>query len=130
MFVPDAVVEHDIRPSDWRASLREAWSWSDLPAVVGRHPQVRRELLHHRVWWKPSHPLALLAAGGLLGAVALRRPAPLLALGPWLRHRVVVDPAPGSPRRRLASLPGQLAVDLVEVGAVARGSVRHRSLML
>lgn len=133
-FVGDAVVEHDVRPSRWRSAIREAWSWSDLPAVVRRHPQLRASALHHRWWWKPTHPLALLALAGLVtGATHAsrgRRAWAIALVAPWVGRRLCTDPAPAGPRRRLGSLPGQLAVDLTEVGAMARGSLRHRTLLL
>jgi GT2 family glycosyltransferase len=133
-FAPDAVVEHDIRASRWRSSMREAWSWSDLPGVVKKHPSVRHDLLHHRIWWKPTHPLALLAGAGAVGAaVEVARgtlPWAAVLVAPWVRQRLTTRRAGVGTRRLVASLPAQLAVDLTEVGAMARGSVRHRTLVL
>jgi GT2 family glycosyltransferase len=119
VFVPAAVVHHDVRRSDLRLALREATKWIDLPLVVRKHPEVRK-LLHRRYFWKDTHPNALLALAGLLGAA--RRPACLLLVLPWLRQR-------GWPRSaRVAA--GWLAIDLTEVATVARGSVRHGCLLL
>jgi hypothetical protein len=80
------------------------------------------------VFWKRTHPPAIVAAVGIV--LALRwRPALLLAL-PWLVHRVRTDPVCADPVLRVACLPGALAVDLCEVGVMVRGSVRHRTLLL
>lgn len=129
-FAADALVLHDVRSGGWRDGVRTAWSWVDLPGVVKRHPGLRRTHLHRRVFWKPTHPPTLLALGGLVGAAATRRPRWLALALPWLRLRtVVVPPVPGR-LRRLLVLPGVYAVDLAEVATMARGSARHRTLML
>ena len=128
-FAPDAVVEHDVRPSSLPAAVREAWHWYDLPAVVRRHPELRGERLHRRVWWKPSHPPALLAMAGLLAAP--RRPWAAVLVLPWLHRRWFTERVAGAgPRRRLVALPGQLVVDLTEVAAMTRGSAKHGTLVL
>ena len=135
-FAPEALVVHDVRPSSLSAALRDAARWVDLPAVVGRHPQVRRTHLTWRVFWKPTHPPAILAAVGLLVAAApgparrRRALAGAVALLPWLRRRWVLQPLARGRAARAATLPGALAVDLTEVATMVRGSARHRSLVL
>ncbi|MFN2539105.1 MAG: glycosyltransferase family 2 protein [Mycobacteriales bacterium] len=129
VFLPDAIVRHDVRPSSVRAALREATKWVDLPLVVARHPDAARRLTHSRLWWRKTHPVAALAAVGLL--VATRRPIASVAVVPWLRLRTSGDLAVQARRRQWPwVLPAQLAVDLVEVGTLARGAVRHRKLLL
>jgi len=129
-FADDALVYHEVRPGDFLAAVRESFRWVDLPLVVGRHPQVRTTMLHRRVFWKRTHPPAVLALAGILLAVARRRPWPLLLLVPWVRLRVTSQPLTPGPRRRWLVLPGGLALDVVEVGVMVRGSVRHRTLVL
>ena len=129
-FAAQALVTHDVSPSSWRAALRTATRWVDVPGVVARHPSLRDSHLTWRLFWKPSHPAALLAAAGVVGATVGRRPWPLLAAGPWLHHRTRTAPPAGGPRRRVAALPGVLAVDLVEVATMVAGSLRHRSPVL
>lgn len=134
VFAADALVYHDVRPSRWRSSVREAWSWTDLPLVIKRHRAIRRTHLYRRVFWKRSHPPTVLALVGLAGMCAApRRPTSALlgALAlPWLRLRVGVEPLAPGRGRRLAALPGALAVDAVEVATMVRGSLRHRTLLL
>lgn len=125
VFAPDALVHHDVSPSDWRAAVRQATRWTDLPAVARRHPTAR-ELLHRRLFWKPHHPWTLLAMVGLAAGVVLRRGWPLLALLPWVRHRVLGQPLTGDRREVLRLLPATFAVDATEVATMVRGSVRHR----
>lgn len=129
-FAEDAYVLHEVRESDFVAAVRESFRWVDLPLIVGRHPQVRATLLHRRVFWKRSHPVAMLAVVGILLAVARRRPWPLLLLAPWIRLRVTSQPLTPGLRRRWLALPGGLALDVVEVAVMVRGSVRHRTVVL
>lgn len=130
VFAGNALVYHDIRPSDFLAAARETFRWTDLPLVVKLHPEVRRTLLSGRVFWKPSHPRAIAAAAGLVLAATGRRPGLLLLAAPWLEYRVSRAPLCPGPRRRWLVLPGALAIDLIEVGVMIRGSVRHRTLVL
>jgi len=128
VFAPDALVHHDVRPGKLASSLREATRWTDIPLVLRRHPAARGRLLHRWIFWKPSHPPAILAAVGLMAG--LRWPPALVLVLPWLRHRLSVAPAAPGPRRRVAALPGALAIDLVEVGVMLRGSIRHHTIVL
>lgn len=122
VYAADAVVHHDVRPGSLAANAKEAWRWADLPLVVRRHPSRRGELCHRRVFWKPTHPPAIAAGVGLLAA--WRWPPALVLVAPWLVHRARRGPHP------LRAWPGLLAVDLVEVAAMVRGSLRHRTVLL
>lgn len=115
----DALVWHAVRPVSFVAQLRSLPRWAGLPLVVRRHPQLRT-LAHRRVFWKDSHPAAVLALIGLLLAVRDRRG--LLAVMPLLLRRVrAAGPVAGA----------QLAVnDVAEAAVLTAGSLRHRSLLL
>lgn len=129
VFAPEALVVHDVRPRTVAEAVRGAAAWSDLPRVVRRHPHLRGTHLHRRVFWKRSHPPALLAAAGMV--LTFRRPLVGLALiSPYLRFRLVDQPLAAGRRERLLTLPGALAVDLAEVAAMVRGSIRHRTVVL
>jgi glycosyltransferase involved in cell wall biosynthesis len=127
-FERRALVYHDVRPASWVDTLRETLRWIDIPRVVRQHPEARGELLRHRWFWKDSHPWTILAAAGLL--LAPRAPVALVLVAPWVRHRTRVDPLCSGPRRRWLVLPLGFAVDLVEVGVMVRGSLRHGALVL
>ena len=117
-WVPDALVHHAVRPATFPQHLRSLWRWRALPEVVRRHPQLRQGL-QAQVFWKGSHPVALLALGALL--TPWRRPAALAALPLLLNHWRARGPRWGT----------QTAVaDVVEVAVVLLGSVRARSLLL
>ena len=126
-FVYRALVHHRINPSSFANAVRVAWRWADVPLLVKRHPVIRRQFTL-RFFWKPTH-LATLLLGIGLALTSRTRVAVLLAL-PWLHYRLVAQPVVESAARRYKSLPGVLAVDVVEVAALARGSARHRKVLL
>lgn len=127
VFCPEAVVEHDVRPGGLGAALREATRWVDLPLVVKGRPSARH-LAHRWFFWKPTHPRAMLAAAGLVAA-ARWRPAAALVV-PWTIYRLVRDPVCANPAGRLVWLPGAFLLDACEVATMARGSLRHRTVLL
>jgi GT2 family glycosyltransferase len=108
---------------DW---VRDAWRWGDLALLVKRHPELRSGF-PLRVFWRPSHGwmLATLVAFGL----APRKPLWCLPAARWaLEHRF--SAAIHGRMRRLAALPGWAIIDLAEIAALARGSMRHRAILL
>jgi GT2 family glycosyltransferase len=125
---PEAVTFHMVDTmSLWRRAAF-AWRWRQIPAMVRRHPVLRREGVLG-VFWKPRHGWFALALGGLLAS--RRSPAAALLVLPWVRAAL---PSYGSGVRgrvrSAAELPGQATVDAVEVAALAVGSVRARTLFL
>ncbi len=118
-WVPGALVHHAVRPVTFPQHLRSLWRWRDLPLVVRRHPELRRTLTAG-VFWKTSHPTALLAVLGL--AAAPRRPAAALLAVPFVASRW---------QARGPRFGTQMAVaDALEVGVLVAGSVKHRSVLL
>jgi len=128
VFAEQAVVLHDVRPGGIRAALSETTRWADLPLVIKGRAYARRDRAYKVVFWKRSHPPALLALVGLL--LAARWRAALVLLVPWLHYRLRRDPVCPDLSGRLVHLPSALALDLTEVAVMARGSVRHRTLLL
>jgi GT2 family glycosyltransferase len=119
-FAPEALVLHDVRPaSPWQLARESATRWVDLPLVLKKHPQLRRLVMHRRLFWKPSHPPTILAVLGIL--VAPWQPWALLLTAFWVGARRRV-----SPRR----LPGTFLIDVAEVVACLRGSLKHRVVVL
>jgi glycosyltransferase involved in cell wall biosynthesis len=120
---PDVVTFHAVEPMSVRGRARYAWRWRQLPALVARHPQLRRHA-ELGIFWKRRHARFLLALAG----VATCRPA--LAI-PWA---LAALPSYGGGARgrvrAVSELPGQAMVDAVEVAALASGSARHRTLFL
>jgi hypothetical protein len=122
------LVYHDVRANSFRQTLGETLRWVNLPRLIAKHPEVRKELLHARIFWRPSHPRVLLAASGLI-LTPWFPPAAVLAI-PWVTQSVSSKKFGPSRRRRVVALPGRLVVDLLEVAVMARGSLRHRTVML
>lgn len=132
-FAGAAVVEHDVRPADLRAELRDAWRWQGNVAAVAKHPSLL-EHTHSYWFWKPSHPPTLLALAGIAAVGIGRRPGAVVvgaaAVVPYLRHRLVREPVDPDHVVRLRTLGHAFAIDAAEVMAMAWGSMRYRRLFL
>jgi len=127
---PEVVTYHAVEPASLVVRAREVWRWQHIPYVAKRHPQIRAGM-PLRLFWKRTHArLPLLLAGALL--VARRRPLLGLALAlPWIVESLPsYGPGLRGRVRALSELPGHAVIDLVELAALTRGSVRHRSLLL
>jgi glycosyltransferase involved in cell wall biosynthesis len=127
VFVPAAVVEHDVRPSSWPAALRETGKWVDVPLFARTHG-ADNAAVYSRWWWRKTHPAAAAAVVGLL--IAPRFRWAVLAALPWFRLRTGELRVQARRRHWPWVLPAQLAIDAAEVVVLARGSVRHRRLLL
>jgi len=128
---PEVLTYHAVEDATLRARVKEVWRWQHLPYVPKHHPEVRAHLAGGGWFWKPVHARVPLLVAGLALAAARR---PLLAAAvaaPWAVESL---PSYGSSLRgrlRAASeLPSHAVIDLVEFAALARGSVRHRCLLL
>jgi len=122
VLAPDALVRHAVERLGLARTLREGTRWTATTRMFARHPATR-QMLDHRIFWNvwhyllarsllalllPRGPRAILLARHL---VALHRRARSLGAGPW-------------------AIPVLLAYDAVELGSVARGAARHRTLVL
>jgi hypothetical protein len=125
----ELLVFHAVEARWLPARIRSAARWTDMPLVVKRHPRLRRSVWAG-LWWKREHAALMAAIAAPVVARRRRLLAAALAL-PWLwlslGHR-------GYGRRGLvrsvSELPGRAAVDASEIVALARGSVRHRTVLL
>ena len=126
-FEERALIYHDVRESNFREACREALRWVGIPLFFRIHPSARNRLVA-RIFWKESHPLALVAALGVL--LSPRRPACAAFVIPWLQYRRRSGRPHGRRREAIPALPGILVVDLLEVFTMVRGSLRSRTLVL
>jgi len=118
-YVDDAVVWHAVRAVDFTSHLKSLPRWANAPLTMKRHPQLR-PLIHHRIFWKPSHTTGFLALVGVVLA-----PFSLRALALVVPHFV------RRMRRSGARAGAQLAVaDIAEVAVTVAGSVRYRTLFI
>lgn len=120
---------HAVEPTTLRRTLKGLRRWQDVPAAVKRSPELRE---HMPMWffWKRTHVWLGPAAAGL--ALARRRPAAAALAIPWLIHTLPQQYGTG-PRgriRALSELPARAAIDVTELAALARGSIKHRKLLL
>jgi GT2 family glycosyltransferase len=124
-FCPEALVYHAVVDLGPGGALREATRWTETMRVFARHPGAR-EALDHRLFWNVWHYLLVRSALTLLLPRRLRplRWAILARHALALRER---GRALGAPAR---ALPILLLYDLVEVVAVVRGAIRHRTFVL
>jgi glycosyltransferase involved in cell wall biosynthesis len=121
-YAPQALVHHAILSLGPGGVLRDARRWEHAVPVLARHPGLRRAHLHRGVFWSRRHEELIRFMLALAIARRSRALALLLAL-PYARHLAF---------RRSGPLlaPFLLAVDLVELAAVAKGAVRNRVLVV
>ena len=128
-FAPDALVHHDVRPSSFRATVKETLRWDGIVRMVRRNPsEARHEHLWRPYFWKDSHPYVILATLGLLITPKFT-PAVALTL-PYLWLRLRVSPRTWSRTKRFLVLPGTYIIDVLEVCVMLRASWRYRTLVL
>jgi GT2 family glycosyltransferase len=130
-YVGDAAVEtfHAIDQITLIDAVRGAQRWSGLAELVRRHPQMRDEFPMW-IFWRRTHFWLLFA----IAAWFLERRSRawgLLAV-PYVVHALPTHHShkPRGRLRALLGLPHQVAIDVAEMVALVRGSIRHRKLML
>ena len=132
-FADDAVVRHDVSPSSPVARVRAASRLEGVVLAVARHPRLREQMTGS-VFTKPHHPHVLASIAGLaliLGGLQSRRVAVGLLLQlPFLWYRTFVEQLPARKWKWPVVLPLALAVDIVNLAALARASIKHRTLVL
>lgn len=121
---PDAVVFHAVQAVTLPGRVRAAGRWADLAYIARAHPHMRRHLALG-LFWRWSHAWLLLALAGL--SLAPRHRGAAVLVLPYLVH---ARRAERSWRRVLRHGPGRAVADGAEVAALARGSARHRTVVL
>lgn len=124
-FCADALVLHAVQPRGAREFLAERSRLGLFPLLAREVPELRRSFLHRRWFLNRRTARFDLAIAGMLGAVVLRRPWPLLALLPYAS--VVREDARTSGRRAAAV---RIAADGAAAAALARGSAASRTLVI
>ncbi len=125
----DAIVNHAVETYSLPAMIRLSWKWRDLPNVVKRHP-VLREHYTLRLFWRRTHAAFTLGLAGTL-IVRSRWLRPLLFI-PYVRLLLPPTSRRPSPHwlRLAIELPGRVAIDLTELLALLKGSIRYRTFFL
>jgi GT2 family glycosyltransferase len=133
-FADDAVVEHDVRPSSFRAHLRDVRRRDGLVLAIRKHPRLRAQL-PYRGYARPTHvPLAgLLGAAGfwLLAPTSAPRAAALAGAAGWYAY-VCRRWRPAPPKRWqwIPALPLAVLADVIEAGVMIRASLHYRTVVL
>ncbi len=126
---PEVLTYHAVETGVW-TRLRGTWRWQHLALLVRRHPELRREMHCGGLVWKPGHA----RAAGVVAAALLARAAAVAAAALTLPYLASTGLRYGrGPRavvRTATELPGRVLVDAVELAAMVRGSIRHRTLLL
>jgi glycosyltransferase involved in cell wall biosynthesis len=123
IFVPDALVYHAVERLGVRGMLRVAARWSAAVRVYGDNPQVRAGL-YRGVFWDPYHYLMWRSLLALAAPAWLRRMLLMRHLGELRGRARTFGSAPWW------AVPYLFIHDAVECCAIARGAVRHRTLVL
>ena len=127
-FEPEALLYHDVRTVGWRGILRRGRNLSSHALLVKKHPGMRK--VYYRRWIiKPSHAYLMIAVASVIAAVVWT-PWALLGLAPYALLRFLDPEQPFGFWPRLVAIPGWVAIDAVEIGALAAASVRERRLLL
>lgn len=125
-FCAAALVHHAVFRGTPRTFLAEKARLVDFPALVRVVPELREHTFHRRLFLNRRTEKVDTAVVGLLAALLVRRPSPLVLALPWL--------ADAAPRVRHRRGPVALAVlvagDVATLVALVRGSVRHRTPLL
>jgi glycosyltransferase involved in cell wall biosynthesis len=124
VYADDALVWHAVVPRTLGATVRDNRRYASLVRLLGRYPELRRDLFPHRVI-KPSHPLLLLAlAGAVLGG---RRGAALaMPYLIWQVRQGRVRPSPRALARFAVHLPAVAVSDLSELAITLAAAARYR----
>ena len=109
--------------------LRGRWRWKDLPYLIKKHPELRANFPMW-VFWKRTHFWFPFFLFGLWG---VRRKSLALAVfcAPYAVHSVGKHGTnPRGRYRNLIEWPTHVAVDVVEMAALARGSAKYRTFFI
>ena len=133
-FATGALVHHDVSASSVVGKLRSTRRLEGAVMALASHPELR-PVLHRRIFFRRSHPPALLALLGLVVAGRRRAPAVarlagIAAILAYVEFRLRREPLTGAGARRPSTVAAALAVDLAEVAALASASMRHGTLVL
>jgi glycosyltransferase involved in cell wall biosynthesis len=121
-FADDAQVYHAVTNLGPIGKLKLATRWHETMLCFARHPELKRQHMVKRVFWKWSHYTLFRAA------LAILLPRRLWPLRWWLAAPYVEYLT----KRRTGPLlaPWVILHDLVEIFAVLRGAVRYRVFVL
>ena len=133
-FEPGAMVRCEVYRSDYLVYLRQLRRRGGLVRNVARHPGIR-DHYPMGMFMQESHPFAVLALIGALGALAGRRSGASWVVGaalaaPYAWYRGIANPLPCRRRNFLPVLALGWVADLADTGVLAAASVRYRTFFI
>jgi GT2 family glycosyltransferase len=134
-FADDAVVFHEVAPSDWLTYTKAMRRSESLVLLVSKHPGVRA-LSGQKLFWRPVHFAGGLVAISAIAVAARSRFRPgwfvlgVALMKYWQASRSERREARASMATWVALSPLTLVSDLYELAIMARASVRYRTLLL
>jgi glycosyltransferase involved in cell wall biosynthesis len=120
VFCAEALAYHAVFERTWRAYVRERERVQYFPAMAAKMPELRRMFLYRRLFLNRRAATFDLALAGVLGALIVQRPYPLMAGLPYVKMA----------RRRRDTMAADLCADAVGLIALLSGSARYRSAVL
>jgi GT2 family glycosyltransferase len=120
LFAPDAVVHHAVHARRPAAALRDALMATHGVQAYRQNPALRAQLTQG-VFYDRSHPLLFQALFALW--LARRQPAAAVLALPYLANLRARSRERSRPAEAVAF---NVVYDVVQVGATARGAIRHR----
>jgi glycosyltransferase involved in cell wall biosynthesis len=127
-FSDQAVVHHAVFRRSAAQYVNERLRLVYFPAIVGKVPELRRELLFARLFLNRRSAALDAAAIGLAAFAASRSPLPLAAAAPYVW--ALARGARRWGRRAPLAAAGDLAADAAGAAALLLGSVRYRTPVL
>lgn len=127
-FANDAVVRHGVVRPPIREYVLRNWVVGGFPALIRQVPELRGTLLRTKAFLGYRRlPLYATAAAGGFGLRSI-----VIASAAWWVTARSLDARRrgGPPRRKVASVPIEMAVDVVSAAALAWGSLRARTIVL
>jgi GT2 family glycosyltransferase len=125
VFVPEALVHHQVIRVSWLDWLMQASRFGNWPAKAARYPEFRKHLFM-RLWSNPWHLLFQAFVAG--AALSLWRREFLLLTMPYLATFPVRGRLVG--RRPLMRATANIARDAVSLASLIAGSIRYKSPVL
>ena len=128
-FAPDALAHHAVFPRGPGGYVAERRRARHFPAIAARMPELRRSMFHRGLFLSRRAAAFDAAVAAVVVAALRRSPAPLAAALPYAqlawRERLK-----GAGARAPQVAVVDLAADAMTLAALARGSLRARSLVL
>lgn len=119
-FCPEALAYHAVFERTWRGYVRERERVQYFPAMAAKMPELRRGFLYRRLFLNRRTATFDIALAGVLAALIVHRPYPLMAGLPYVKMA----------RTRRNTMAADLCADAIGLIALLSGSARYRSVVL